>query len=77
MKQMAKPDNRSDNVEKQQRTVRNTLENLDESEQYLAEHADEIADNELNMLDNKNRNRRQSIQGIRNEIKDEASDQSE
>ncbi|MEX2416600.1 MAG: small acid-soluble spore protein Tlp [Paenibacillaceae bacterium] len=72
---MAKPDNRADNVQKQQRNVQNTIENLDESEEYLAEHADEISGQELSNLKNKNGNRRQSIEGLRNEIKDEASDQ--
>jgi small acid-soluble spore protein (thioredoxin-like protein) len=72
---VAKPDNRADNVEKQQKIVQNTIENLDESEEYLAENADEIAGQELSNLKNKNENRRDSIESVRNEIQDEASDQ--
>jgi small acid-soluble spore protein (thioredoxin-like protein) len=69
---MAKPDNRADNVEKLQRNVQNTIENLRESEEYLAEHADEISSTELNDIVEKNANRRESIAGFRSEIKDEA-----
>ena len=69
---MAKPDNRSDNVEKVQENVQNTIDNLEESENYLSEHADEITGEEISNLKNKNNNRRESIKGARNEIKDEA-----
>ncbi|MBW5448179.1 small acid-soluble spore protein Tlp [Cohnella sp. CFH 77786] len=69
---MAKPDDRSDNVEKLQEMIGNTIDNLEESEDYLDEHADEIAPQEAEALSGKNENRRQSIQGFRSEIKDEA-----
>ena len=69
---MAKPDDRSDNVEKLQEMVQNTIDNLEESEDYLAEHAEEIAPSERQAIEEKNQNRRQSIQGFRNEIRDEA-----
>jgi small acid-soluble spore protein (thioredoxin-like protein) len=69
---MSKPDNRADNVKKLQQSTENTLRNLEESQQYLAEHADEISSAELNGIEAKNANRRQSIAGFRQEIKDEA-----
>ncbi len=71
---MAKPDNRADNVEHLQKAVQNTLENLHEAEDYLSEHADEIGSTELNQIRSKNERRRESIQGFREEIKDEAHD---
>jgi len=70
---MAKPDNRSDNADKIQRMITNTIDNLEESEQYLDEHAEEIAPQEREALIKKNKNRRQSLKGFRNEIRDEAS----
>jgi small acid-soluble spore protein (thioredoxin-like protein) len=69
---MAKPDDRSDNVEKLQEAVQNTIDNLEESESYLDEHAEEIGSEEVETLTNKNENRRDAIIGLRDEIKDEA-----
>ncbi len=74
---MARTDDRSSNVEKMKNNVQNTIENLEESEAYLSEHADEIAGQELSNVKNKNANRRQSIDNTREEIKDEASFQGE
>ncbi|MEX2460701.1 MAG: small acid-soluble spore protein Tlp [Paenibacillaceae bacterium] len=72
---MAKPDDRSDNVEHLQEHVQNTIENLHEAEQYLDEHADEISTEEMNKVAEKNDRRRNSISSFREEIKDEAADQ--
>jgi small acid-soluble spore protein (thioredoxin-like protein) len=72
--QMAKPDDRSDNVEKMQEAVQNTIDNLEESEHYLDEHSDELAPDEEQALVNKNENRRDAIESIREEIQDEARD---
>lgn len=72
---MAKPDNRADNVEHLQEAVQNTIDNLEESEGYLDEHADEISGEEAERIQQKNKNRRESLKGMRNEIKDEADDQ--
>ncbi|EXX89813.1 spore protein [Paenibacillus darwinianus] len=69
---MAKPDDRSDNVEHLQEAVQNTVENLNEAEDYLSEHADEIGSAEQSRIEKKNENRRESIRGFRSEIKDEA-----
>jgi small acid-soluble spore protein (thioredoxin-like protein) len=71
---MAKPDDRSDNVEKLQEHVQNTIINLEESEEYMDEHAEELSSREAENLAEKNDNRRESIEGMRSEIKDEAHD---
>jgi small acid-soluble spore protein (thioredoxin-like protein) len=69
---LAKPDDRSDNVEKLQEAVQNTKENLEDSEDYLDEHADELSPEDVDNIKNKNENRRNSIPGLQSEIKDEA-----
>ncbi|MFC5467626.1 small acid-soluble spore protein Tlp [Cohnella suwonensis] len=69
---MAKPDDRSDNVEKLQEAVQNTIDNLEQSEHYLDEHAEEIGSQERNALTEKNEGRREAISSMRSEIKDEA-----
>lgn len=69
---MAKPDDRSDNVEKLQEAVQNTIDNLEESEEYLEEHSEELSPDESEALNAKNENRREAISGLRNEIRDEA-----
>lgn len=76
MKKMkAKPDDRSDNVEKLQEKVQNTIENMEESEQYLNEFGDEISDTAREQISDKNKRRRESIKGFREEIKDEANEE--
>jgi len=69
---MAKPDDRSDNVEKLQDAVQNTIENLEESEHYLDEHAAELSPEESDTLNEKNERRREAISSLRGEIQDEA-----
>lgn len=69
---MAKPDDRSDNVDKLQEAVQNTVENFHEAKEYLDEHADEISGEESSRIREKNENRKHSIRGMREEIKDEA-----
>lgn len=71
---MAKPDDRSDNVEKIQEHIDNTIENLEESEEYLAAHADDITEKQERAIRNNNENRRESLPGMRDEIRDEATD---
>jgi small acid-soluble spore protein (thioredoxin-like protein) len=73
---MAKPDDRSDNAEKLQEAVQNTLDNLEESEHYLSEHSEELNPKEANTLQNKNKNRREAVSSMKSEIQDE-SNQSE
>ncbi|WNQ09146.1 small acid-soluble spore protein Tlp [Paenibacillus aurantius] len=72
---MAKPDNRADNVEHLQEHIQNTIDNLEESESYLNEHADEISSEERETLQNKNDRRRESLAAFREEVKDEAHSQ--
>lgn len=69
---MANPDDRSDNVEKLQEAVQNTIDNLEESEHYLDEHSEELNPQEAQALSDKNEGRRNAISSLRNEIKDEA-----
>ncbi|MGG0638627.1 small acid-soluble spore protein Tlp [Bacillus altitudinis] len=61
------PDDRSDNVEKLQDMIENTLENIDESEAAMCLSTEE----EKQMIKQKNENRRTSIDAMRSEIKDE------
>lgn len=69
---MAKPDDRSDNVEKLQESVQNTIENFREAQDYLSEYAEEITGEEKQQIEEKNAKRLRSIEGQRAEIKDEA-----
>ncbi|MDR4199913.1 small acid-soluble spore protein Tlp [Bacillus altitudinis] len=61
------PDDRSDNVEKLQDMIENTLKNIDESEAAMGLSTEE----EKQMIKQKNENRRTSIDAMRSEIKDE------
>ncbi|CAG7648296.1 small acid-soluble spore protein Tlp [Paenibacillus allorhizosphaerae] len=72
---MAKPDNRADNVEHLQKNINHTIGNMEEAEEYLAEHADEISPQEKQQIEAKNERREQSLQSFRSEIKDESSHQ--
>ncbi|WP_027084794.1 small acid-soluble spore protein Tlp [Cohnella panacarvi] len=68
---MAKPDDRSDNVNKLQEARENTMENISQTEHYLDEHAVELGDTEKQQLEGKNARRRQAVQGMQEEILDE------
>lgn len=72
---MAKPDDRSDNVDKLQRSIQNTIENFREGQDYLSEHADEISGEEKEQIEEKNKKRLHAIEGFREEVKDEAAHQ--
>ncbi|MFP7466036.1 small acid-soluble spore protein Tlp [Bacillus safensis] len=61
------PDDRSDNVEKLQDMIENTLDNIDESEAAMSLSTDA----EKQMIKQKNENRKMSIDAMRSEIKDE------
>ncbi|MES1035664.1 small acid-soluble spore protein Tlp [Bacillus pumilus] len=61
------PDDRSDNVEKLQDMIENTLDNIDESEAAMALSTDQ----EKQMIKQKNENRKMSIDAMRSEINDE------
>ncbi|WAH37867.1 small acid-soluble spore protein Tlp [Alicyclobacillus dauci] len=69
---MAKPDDRSDNVERLQHAISNTMENLRESEDFLRAHKGEMHATDVADLKAKNERREEAIEGFRSEIKDEA-----
>ncbi|ADM37900.1 small acid-soluble spore protein Tlp [Bacillus spizizenii] len=66
--QQPNPDDRSDNVEKLQDMVQNTIENIEEAEESM-----EFASGEdKQRIKEKNERREQSIEAFRNEIQDES-----
>jgi small acid-soluble spore protein (thioredoxin-like protein) len=69
---MAKPDDRSDNRDRIEHNIGHTLQNLDEAEDYLNAHDDEMSEQEVRQIRAKNKRRMQSVEGLRKEIKDEA-----
>ncbi|AQS59133.1 small acid-soluble spore protein Tlp [Desulforamulus ferrireducens] len=70
---MAKPDDRSDNVEKLQEMVQNTIENLEEAHETLENTS--LSEEQRQAIIAKNKRREESIRGFRQEIKDEYADQ--
>jgi len=69
MKKKPKPDDRRDNVERIQFNIDNTIENYRETERMIAITDDEKA--KKNLIE-KNERRRESLKGMREEIRDEA-----
>jgi len=61
------PDDRSDNVEKLQEMIHDTYENIAEAEDHLQWASGEDREN----IKEKNKRRREAIEGFRDEIKDE------
>lgn len=61
------PDDRSDNVEKLQNMVQETIENLEESHETMKFASGE----EKELIAEKNKRREEAIEGMREEIKDE------
>lgn len=64
-----KPDDRSDNVEKLQEMIHNTIENMEEAEESLALTD---SDEQCQKIKTKNERRRESLEALRSEVKDEA-----
>ncbi|WP_170007244.1 small acid-soluble spore protein Tlp [Bacillus fonticola] len=62
------PDDRSDNVENLQSAVQHTIENMEKAEETLEFSTGE----EKQAIQQKNERRRESIDAMRSEIKDEA-----
>lgn len=64
-----KPDDRSDNVEKLQEMIHNTIENMEAAEESMA-----FTDSEeqRQKIEEKNERRRESLEALRSEVKDEA-----
>lgn len=71
---MAKPDNREDNEVHLQNHIDHTKANMQEAEDYLDEHADEISADEQQTIEAKNERRKASIDSFAAEKKDEASE---
>lgn len=69
---MAKPDDRSDNAAKLREMAQNTEENIQESQSYLSEHADEISAKEKSDIEAKNQRREESVEAFQAEIEDES-----
>ncbi len=63
------PDNREDNVERIQKNIDMTIHNMEAAEDMIAETPDE---NMKEALSEKNERRRQALDGMRSEIRDEA-----
>ncbi|OPA74034.1 small acid-soluble spore protein Tlp [Paenibacillus selenitireducens] len=68
---MAKPDDRSDNAKKIKNAIENTRHNIQETNAYLDEHAEEISSTEVNNLQQKNTKRKRAIEGFEEEYHDE------
>lgn len=62
-----KPDDRSDNVEKLQDMVQDTIQNLEESHETMRHGSD----GDKEQIKSKNKRREEAIEGMRDEIKDE------
>ncbi|MNR43145.1 Small, acid-soluble spore protein Tlp [compost metagenome] len=69
---MAKPDNRADNAAHLQEHIEHTAANLQEAEDYLDEHADEISADEKQVIEAKNNRRQESINSFEAEKEDES-----
>ncbi len=67
-----KPDDRSDNVEKLQDMVQNTIENIEEAEETLQNG--DVSGEERQQIESKNQRREESLDAMRSEIQDEADD---
>ena len=63
------PDDRSDNVEKLQEMIHNTIENIEEAEESM-QFTD--SSEQRQQIEAKNERRRESIDAMRSEVKDEA-----
>ncbi|EZP76889.1 small acid-soluble spore protein Tlp [Parageobacillus genomosp. 1] len=68
MSHRPKPDDRSDNVEKLQDMVQNTIENIEKAEETMQFASPE----EREKIREKNKRREEAIAAMRAEIKDEA-----
>lgn len=72
---MPKPDDRSDNVEKLQEMIDNTIENWHAARETLSNT--DLSDAQRQAIKAKNRRREEAIENFREEIKDEYHDRFE
>lgn len=75
MDKRPKPDNRSNNAERIENTIGHTLQNMDEARDFLKAHSEELSEEEKRRIEEKNERRAHSIDGMREEIKDEVEHQ--
>jgi small acid-soluble spore protein (thioredoxin-like protein) len=66
-----KPDDRSDNVEKLQNMIQDTIENIEAAHETMQFASGE----DKQKIAEKNKRREEALQGFRSEIKDEVRDQ--
>ncbi len=66
-----KPDDRRDNVDRIQHNISNTIENIHRADEMIEQTDDE---NTKRTLSEKNHRREESLNAMREEIKDEAMD---
>lgn len=71
---MAKPDDRSDNVGRIAETIQHTMANMREAEDFVKAHGDEMRPDDIAAIEAKNDRRERAIEGLRDEIRDEAAD---
>jgi small acid-soluble spore protein (thioredoxin-like protein) len=71
MSNKPKPDDRGDNVDRIQRNIDMTIQNIQAAEEMIANTPDEKSKQDLKA---KNERRMQALDGMRQEIKDEAED---
>lgn len=69
MKNRPNPDDRSDNVEKIQENINDTIRNMELADDMIEKTSDGKARKDLQ---EKNERRRDALEGFRHEIKDEA-----
>ncbi|MGI5907156.1 MAG: small acid-soluble spore protein Tlp [Christensenellales bacterium] len=65
------PDDRSDNVERIQKNIDNTIRNMELAEEIIEKTSDRKMKKELS---EKNERRRDALNGLRSEIRDEAAE---
>lgn len=65
----SKPDNRKDNVERIQKNISNTIQNIEAAGEMIAETTNEKMKRDLI---EKNKRRKDALRSMRQEIKDEA-----
>lgn len=66
----AKPDDRRDNVDRIQKNIDHTIENMRKADETMEETSDDTA---RKALREKNDRRKEALEGMRHEIRDEAS----
>jgi len=68
---VARPDGRTENVDRLQKMLKNTEENMNEAQEYLAEHGEELAPAQAEAIREKNERRRANIDQLQGEIEEE------